>query len=154
MATYMTKQRKTIFDFLRNNLHRQFTVKQMLDSLVGCDNGLKGRQDKKDKPDTKNTKLSLSTLYRSLKYLEKEGYIKCSLKNTELGNEVLYQYINKENCNSHIHAICTLCDTTFHLEQSQEQIINNSLLDNNGFFVDNNKTVIYGACANCHQAGL
>lgn len=127
----MTKQRKTIFDFLRNNLHRQFTVKQMQSSLA-------------------SEFISLSTLYRNLKILEKDGYIKCSLKNTNLGNEVLYQYISKENCSSHIHAICTICENTFHLEHSEESLINNSLLNSHGFFVDNNKTVIYGVCKDCH----
>ncbi len=132
MGSYTTKQRKTIFDFLRKNVHKQFTVKQIGLELEG-----KG--------------ISVSTLYRNLKYLEQEGYIKCILNHEQHGNEILYQYISKDTCACHIHAICNICATTFHLEDSQEHLIKDSLANSQRFAVDTNKTIIYGVCAICNN---
>lgn len=95
MANYMTAQRKQLFAFLQENPDRQFSAKQIADSLS-------------------DSSVSLSAVYRNLTYLEEKGLINRFTK--EGSRELFYQYIHSEDCRNCIHLNCIKCGRTFHMD--------------------------------------
>ena len=82
MATYKTEQRERLMDFLQHNPDRQFSARQIADSLS-------------------EPKISLSAIYRNLTSLESAGAINRSTR--EGSREIFYQYIQTERCKGSIH---------------------------------------------------
>ncbi len=130
MAVYMTGQRKLLLEFLQSNFHKQLSAKKIKEAL-------------------KDNSISLSSIYRSLAFLEKQGLVRRILSDENTVNEALYQYIDENRCFSRIHLICEKCGNTSHLSESREKILVKLLLKDSNFYINSNKTVIYGTCESC-----
>ena len=81
--------------------------------------------------------ISLGTVYRNLKQLEKSGQIKAIYN----GGSVRYD----GNVNKHNHLRCTVCDDLIDIEIFYEDL-NESLTDRYNFKVDEIELTIIGRC--------
>jgi Fur family ferric uptake transcriptional regulator len=96
----------------------------------------------------KGTPVGKATVYRFLKQLENEGYVK-KYSITE-GISACYQYLGNDSlCNEHYHLMCNLCGDVIHFESSIIGEFVNSIYKENGFLIDERKTVFYGTCRAC-----
>ncbi|MDR1549669.1 MAG: transcriptional repressor [Hungatella sp.] len=128
MANYMTAQRKQLFAFLQENPDRQFSAKQIADSLSG-------------------SSVSLSAVYRNLTYLQEKGLINRFTK--EGSREIFYQYIHSEDCRNCIHMNCIKCGRTFHMNAHIADRMLEDILRMDGFQIRKEKSVLYGICKSC-----
>ncbi len=135
MKPYMTKPRKILFDFLQSNFHKEFSAKEIKNAL--------SEQD-----------ISLSSIYRNLQFLEREGLIKHVVCDKSYSNEVYYQCVDNKCCASHIHLICERCRQSIHMCEQEQTHVNEHILSCIGFRVNNDKTVIYGVCKDCSNLSL
>ncbi len=130
MKKYITRQRKELLDFLKQNADALFSATDIYLAL----------QDKQ---------ISRSSIYRNLPVLESEGLIhRVVLSNS---NEVYYQSIDSKVCQRSIHLNCIKCGKSQHLKPLAAVQLHDSALQENGFELDPTKTVIYGKCNNCQQ---
>ncbi len=130
MAQYSTDQRKTLRMFFMENNHETFSAKQIEEKL-------------------KNSNISISAIYRNLALMEKDGEL-CRIAGQN-SRETLYQFNHTESCSGALHLVCDKCSITKHLNKYVSELISNMALDNFGFKVNNQKTIIYGLCENCSQ---
>lgn len=127
---YKTSQRKKLYDFLKENPHSYYTVKQIEEELR-----------------TRDASISVSAIYRNLVILVEEGVVKKSIYERE--REAYYRFVDCESCRNEIHAVCTLCGCTFHINAKISEAFQNKLKEYDGFQIDKHKTVIYGICKCC-----
>lgn len=130
MSKYLTKQRKVLLDFLRENSDRQLTARQISDALR--ENGV-----------------SLSAVYRNLAELEKEGSLRRDARDGT--RDVCYRYVGAENCRESIHLLCKRCGQSIHMKESDASSLLACVLKNSGFRIDRSGTVLYGVCNRCER---
>lgn len=128
MANYMTEQRKLLFAFLQENTDKQFSAKQITDSLSG-------------------SPVSLSAVYRNLTFLQEQGLINRFTKDGNRG--IYYQYIHSEDCRNRIHLSCIKCGKTFHMNAGIADRMLEDILKADGFQIRKQKSVLYGICKDC-----
>ena len=91
----------------------------------------------------KNINVGLTTIYRFLNSLEKQGKVRI-----ELREHTKYYQLILDECCDHYHLKCSKCGAMFHLECEEMQEFNEHLLKNHNFCMDS-KSVIYGTCSDC-----
>lgn len=129
-SSYQTKQKQIIYDFFAANPDRQFSAKEVSDSVK------------------KQAKIGESTVYRLIKTMTDSGEIRrFSGKNVK---SVVYQFANQnEHCREHFHLKCTGCGELIHLDCGLVKDFEKHMNSHHGFAIDHVKTIIYGTCANC-----
>ena len=130
-TTYKTKQKEIILEFLKNQDSDYVTVNDIKNYLEN-----NGQQ------------VGLTTIYRRVDGMEKEGIV--SKLSVEGSNSKVYKYLGDddesgffikcESCGDMIHMSC------HHLEELYEHI-----MKDHGFFVNTKKTVFYGKCMKCQK---
>lgn len=128
MATYITRQRKVLLDFLSSHPHEIFSVSTISENI--------GRRE-----------IGKSSIYRNLAELENMGMIRRVRKSGT--RETYYQYTKATCCENRIHLFCTKCEKSFHLNEERVNHLNNLILRDEDFIVDKGNTIIYGICKNC-----
>ncbi len=127
---YKTEQRTQLYKFLKKFPHRYFTVEEIRDELT-----------------SEGDVISISTIYRNISRLLEAGIIK---KNVAMdGREASFRYIDDRHCRNEIHVKCTICGKIFHADHILSELLRQKLLEKNAFFLDLNKTVLYGICEDC-----
>lgn len=129
MRVYHTQQRKILIDFLRENFEKSFTIDEIIRS-VG------------------ETSISQSTAYRLITKLEEDGIVKRSVRGTS--RSFVYQYVNTEKCEGHLHMKCTGCGKVYHLDSGITSTIQNDIKNSTNFEIDNH-TVLLGKCKTCKE---
>lgn len=130
MASYVTSQRKNLMEFLKSHPDTQFSVKEIIEQ-INIEN------------------ISVSSVYRNLSELEKQGVVtRCAKKGSR---DSYYRYSNAEHCKECIHLTCLSCSKIFHLNSTIADSMTNALLKTEGFTVKRPNTVIYGVCKNCNM---
>ena len=129
---YKTSQRKILHDFLEKHPHGYFTVKQLAEELCARDGNI-----------------STSAIYRNLSVLVEEGIVKKYMYKSE--REAYYRFIDCEACRNAIHAVCTECGKTFHINNVVAENFQNQLESYDGFKINKHKTTIYGICKSCRE---
>lgn len=128
MQAYMTQPRKRLLTYLHSR----------------ADETLSAAQISADLPE-----ISVSSVYRNLAALEKEGAVR---KLTKTGSrEVFYQYMDAEGCRSHLHLSCKKCGQTFHMNAEETEALVRAVEELDGFTVDRSETVLYGVCESCRD---
>lgn len=130
MGKYNTKQRDMLIDFLRQNIDKNLSAREIHAGIT-------------------DSAISLSAVYRNLIELEAEGKV----HKVKKGNlrDVSYRYTDENTCRNFIHLSCENCGRTIHLNSdTSEQIITNIEKAKN-FSIDSLKTVIYGICEDCKK---
>lgn len=129
MKIYHTQQRKILIDFLQKNCDKSFTIEEILNSI-----GESG--------------VSQSTAYRLIIKLTEDGIVRRSVRNT--GRSFVYQYVNKETCEGHLHMKCTGCGKVYHLDSGITSSIQNGIRNSTNFEIDSH-TVLLGKCNTCKE---
>ncbi len=130
---YKTKQRELILNLLIENKNVHLTADEILDRLKFQGNAV-----------------GKSTVYRYLDRLVKQGLIRRYV--LEEGTSSCYQYRDKTlPCDSHFHLKCLDCGKLVHLDCTFLQNIEEHVLQEHHFQIDNCKTVFYGICDQCAQ---
>lgn len=127
MKTYNTHQRKALIDFLKTNSKEAFTIDEIVSKMSGSE-------------------ISQSTAYRLMTKLVEDGLVHRSVKGNS--RSFLYQYINSEKCDGHLHMKCTGCGKVYHLDHSITALIQNDIKTNTHFEIDSH-TMLLGKCGNC-----
>lgn len=125
---YNTQQRKTILEYLMNHS----------DKYINVDDIFKYMSEKK-------YNVGLTTIYRYLKLLEKQG----SLRTETIENTKHYQYISDE-CKNHYHLKCKSCGNIIHLDCKEFEKINKHIQNEHNFHISD-QTMIYGICDKCYK---
>ena len=128
MAKYMTKQRRQLLEYLSEHTDEQMTARQMSDALS-------------------SEGISISAIYRNLSDMEKEGFLKRSVR--EGTREVCFQYIAAAKCQNSLHLSCCACGRSIHLGDADTERLLRDTRESTGFQIDKSETVLYGICADC-----
>ena len=89
--------------------------------------------------------IGLTTIYRFLNLLEKQGRLRVELKE----HTKYYQYIMDE-CSKHYHLKCNNCGKIVHLECDDFEILKEHVLLEHEFVIDS-KFEICGFCKKCYE---
>ena len=130
MASYMTKQRRTLLSYLEAGPDRCFTARQIAQELEPAG-------------------ISLSAVYRNLAQLEGEGRIRRVTR--EGSRQVCYRYADARDCREHLHLSCSQCGRTYHMDLPATAHLIHSVEQDADFQVDSASTVLYGVCADCRR---
>lgn len=129
MKIYHTHQRAALIDFLKENSDKAFTIEEIIEKI-------------------NNEDLSQSTVYRLMTKLVADGLVHRTVKGNS--RSFIYQYINSEKCEGHLHMKCTDCGKVYHLDSSVSSVIRNDIGNSTGFEIDSH-TVILGKCNTCKK---
>ena len=135
MAQYATEQKKYLIDFLREHREESFTVEEIVCGLQ--------KTDAQKVPAT-------STVYRLITKLVEEGSVKRFVKGHS--RQFLYQIVDREHCRSHLHLRCMDCGKLIHLNEKISEDLLQAIRSTSDFSVDEEETVLMGACATCSEA--
>ena len=122
--SYQTHQKTALLKFLENNPKRQYTI----DELIG--------QMGADAP-------AKSTAYRIVKKLCGEGLVRRFVREGTAG--AVYQLAGKSCCTEHLHIKCLDCGLLIHLDSRAQE----ELTKSTGFVLDDERSMLYGRCAQC-----
>ncbi len=127
----MTANRKKILEFLKENQNRTVTVSDIDDYLKACDR-----------------EVNLTTIYRYLDKLEKEGTVIKYV--AEKGSQAGYQYVESgHRCDEHLHLQCVKCGQVIHLECHFMHEILEHVEKEHGFVMQCKNSIVYGKCKDC-----
>ncbi len=130
---YATANRKKILDFLKENHNRTLTVADIDAYLKSC-----------------NSEVNITTIYRYLDKLEKEGTVMKYV--AEKGSQATYQYVEHgHNCEDHLHLQCVKCGQVIHLECHFMHEILEHVEKEHGFMMQCKNSIIYGMCNTCRS---
>lgn len=130
---YHTKQRAFLLECLEDNAGRHMTADEILSELK-----------------TRNTPVGKATVYRYLEFLEQEGSIRKYV--IEEGKGACYEFIGDGSlCSRHFHLKCSRCQKLYHITCEYMSALNQHVLEQHGFVIDNCKTVFYGVCEVCSR---
>lgn len=132
MQKYMTKQRKTLLEYLEHHPDEELSAKIIESELSGMG-------------------VSISAVYRNLSDLEKEGKIRRVSKSGS--REVYYMYTDAHECRESLHLSCKKCGKTYHMNSQCAEMLVNTLAQNDEFTIDKSDTVLYGVCKDCKTKG-
>jgi len=130
---YKTKQREKIREFLMENPGKHFTAYDVIDYF-------------KNKDDT----IGLTTVYRHLDALVKEGVIKKYV--FDESSSACFEYIEDPLEVEHrmsYHMKCIECGKLMHLECEEVEMLEKHIAEHHGFTIDSTRTVFYGLCEDC-----
>ena len=130
MPKYVTRQRKTLLDYLSAHADEQLSAQEIAAALA--EDGV-----------------SLSAVYRNLAELETEGRLRRTARGS--GREAVYQFIGADECRGCLHLQCKRCGRTFHMDAAGAEQLKNVVEKTEGFALDKGDTVLYGVCEICRD---
>lgn len=128
MAEYKTKQKELLLSYLRDTSD----TPQSIDGIVA---GLRGR----------GSALGQSTVYRLVKRACEDGTLKCFSQDKHF----LYQLVENEDCQHHLHLKCTQCGKLLHMDHADSERLIENIYGKNGFAVSEEATTLFGRCGDC-----
>lgn len=130
-AEYKTRQRSQILACLRENKEKSLTVDELVALL-----------------EKSGFSVGRTTVYRYLDSLTETGEVRRFSR--EGKKSAAFQFVeNSGECSSHIHLRCSECGRFVHLGCDFMKEANEHLLEEHGFCVDNELTVLVGKCRDC-----
>ena len=128
---YKTKQRQYIYDFLKANCETAFTIDEITERI--------GKQ---------NVSVGRTTVYRNVEKLVQSGQVRKFID--QKGKSSTFQFVEQHtHCNEHIHLKCVGCGKFIHLDCELMESVNNHILEEHGFCIDNSKSLLFGFCEDC-----
>lgn len=126
---YHTKQREILLNYFYNHQKQSFTANELLQNFHGA--------------------FSKATLYRNIDYLCEEKNINRFFNQNLMCYE--YQFNNQlDDCQFHLHLKCIVCNKLIHLHCKESQQLFAHIQKEHGFLVNQEKSIIYGVCPDCH----
>ena len=133
VKSYRTRQRQSVLDCLRRQGDAHLTVMDIVQDLRNHGEAV-----------------GLTTVYRHLDRLEREGLVRKSIVS---GGSACYQYAApNSDCHHHYHLQCVDCGTLQHVDCRDLDALLHHMTQEHGFAVDSFQTVFYGRCSHCAQA--
>ncbi len=130
MPKYVTRQRKSLLDYLALHPDEDLSARQIAEGLT--EHGV-----------------SLSAVYRNLAELETEGKVRRS--SHEGSRDLFYRYTDLGECRRHLHLSCKSCGRTFHMDADATDTLTRQVVESAGFQIDRADTVLYGLCNACQS---
>lgn len=143
----MTKTTEKLLDNLRKKGHRITNQrKQLLSFFYELKEGEHlSAEELHKKLAEHNIKISLATLYRSLKFLEENGF----LRELDFGEYHKHYELNRPNRNHH-HMICNKCGSTTDFKDSEFiKCVENIASRQKDFEVLDYEFKVFGLCKKC-----
>lgn len=133
-ASYQTKQKKAILDFLQQNKGAHITIQQISAHLQ-----------------QENAAVSMPTIYRYMDALVREGAVK---KYVLDGNAAAcFQYEDETDMpDSSFHFRCGQCGKLLHFQSRELQQLDSQLKKSASVKIDLEQTVFYGLCGACEHS--
>ena len=128
--SYKTEQRKILYTLLKAHPHEALSVKDIASALSDKD-------------------ISVSAIYRNLAVMTEDGLVQRSIKGGS--REALYQFVGCDDCRGELHLTCTECGRSFHMDHALAKSMQESIMQSDGFQIDNSKTNLYGTCKACSR---
>jgi Fur family ferric uptake transcriptional regulator len=132
MKGYQTEQKKLLLTYLSTHADRAFTLEELGAVMTACGVGK-------------------STVYRLVARLTDEGAVRRYAR--EQGRGYTYQYLERQECHSHLHLRCTVCGRVIHLSEDISHTFAAALSESNHFELDDSRTLLFGRCETCLSAG-
>ncbi len=133
MADYKTKQREQIISYLKNSPQPHVSAGDIAVHLRGASGSV-----------------GTATVYRQLDKLVEAG----TVRKYVLDGGACYQYVGAAaDCKEHFHLKCLKCGALIHVDCEFLSGLAPHILEHHGFEVDNSRTVMYGVCKKCREAG-
>lgn len=133
MASYQTRPRGQLLSFLRENPEKGYTAEELAQELSSRYGG--------DAP-------GKSTVYRLVNKLVQEEEIKRFEEESE--KRARYR-LTGATCHNHLHLKCLDCGKLIHMNEQDSTPLLKSILQQNGFSVDEYQTVLLGHCNFCQK---
>ncbi len=134
MACYKTVQKRIVSDFFEKHCEKAFSVEELSHEL--------GRRFGADAP-------GKSTVYRIVQKMVEEGTLKRLVKGNS--RSFVYQIAAGEHCAMHLHMKCIECGRLLHMDDEQSHGLLRKILEENGFCVNEQQTVLLGKCIDCEE---
>ncbi|MEA4964635.1 MAG: Fur family transcriptional regulator [Oscillospiraceae bacterium] len=131
MKEYATKQRMLLLSVFQEHSGEPLSIDGILAQLPP------------------GSQISRSAVYRNVDKLAQEGILRKTL--SEGGRKTLYHYIRCEAHCERLHLRCEKCGKVFHLENEADEDTLQSILQKNGFRLDEQATVLSGVCKDCNE---
>ena len=125
---YKTEQRKELLDYMIKNSKKFVKADEIEKHLKN-----------------KNISVGLTTIYRFLNSLEKQGKVRVELRE----HTKYYQYISEE-CNNHYHLQCKKCGKLIHLHCDEINQLKMHIAKEHDFDIDSMATIM-GICSECQE---
>ena len=125
--SYNTKQKDLILEIIKTK-KCDFTVKDLYENL--------------------NHKVGLTTIYRFIEKMEKEGFIS---KEISEDNITYYQYLEKCNEENHFYLKCEKCKSVIHIDCDCINELYNHINSEHKFKLNKEKIIINGICNKCQK---
>ncbi len=131
--TNISKNRKLILTVLKKNCCRHLTAEEIYELFSEID-----------------SKIGIATVYRNLKFLEDNGYIKRAYVSENLS--ACYELQKENDKHSHHHLICKSCGNVIDFEGDLLDAIEKIVNLTTGFDIYDHSLVFYGKCKNCKRS--
>ena len=125
---YKTEQRKELLDYMIKNSKKFVKADEIEKHLKN-----------------NNINIGLTTIYRFLNSLEKQGKVRVELRE----HTKYYQYIFEE-CNNHYHLQCKKCGKLIHLHCDEINQLKMHIAKEHDFEIDSMATIM-GICSECNN---
>ena len=131
---YATASRRKILKFLESNRDRTVTAADIDEYLTA-----------------QNSQVNVTTIYRYLDKLTKEGTVIKYV--AQKGSQAAYQYVERgHHCDEHLHCKCVRCGRIIHLECAFMDEISEHIRMDHGFALQCRNSILYGVCRECQEA--
>ena len=130
---YKTENRKKILEYLVNHPDTTVSVKEIHTYMQ-----------------EHQSAVNLTTIYRYLDKLEKEGKVIRYV--SEKGDKTTYQYVSCDShCDEHLHLKCLKCGKIIHLDCQFMSEIAEHISSHHKFDIQCKNSIIYGICDDCRS---
>ncbi len=127
---YQTRQGVILLDFLRRNSGKHLRAEDIARALEDEGNAI-----------------GKATVYRHLEKLLEQGQLRKFSAEGESG--ACYQLAEGCGQHSHYHLLCSRCGELLHLECESVERLFRHILQEHGFVVSEERTVLHGVCRQC-----
>lgn len=130
VKSYNTKARRYILEFLEANSQTTVSANDIMEYLK-----------------TKGENINQATVYRYLgKLTDEKKVIKFS---EEACNKAVYQFVEQEDCDGHLHIKCVKCGKLIHLNCGFMEELKVHIEEKHDFSLKCAGSIIYGICKDC-----
>lgn len=123
--SYKTKQKDMLLNIIKSKKN-SFTIKELNDEVEG--------------------KIGLTTIYRLVNKLEKDGLLN---KWVGKNNEACYEYLEKCGNDNHFYLKCDNCGLIKHIDCDCIYDLSSHIFDKHNFKPSKDKIIINGICNKC-----
>lgn len=127
---YKTKSREKLLEYFETVDDKPFSVADIQEYLK-----------------KQNVDINVVTIYRNLDRMVQDGQL-MQHKSSD-SKAVMYSLTKEHDCHNHLHLKCKICGRMIHLECDLMDTIREHLMEEHGFSLECEGSIIMGLCADC-----